>query len=162
MASRLPVVRQISWLATIPQLVVLGICVGLGLLLVESQLGAAWGALAYLVYSFGSRGILLRNHQRGMHLLSVGAHADAIEAFRASYAFLSRQRWLDRFRSVTMMSPSAISYREMALLNIAYALGQSGRGAEAKECYRLALGEFPDSALAKATLKLIESVEQPT
>jgi TolA-binding protein len=60
-----------------------------------------------------------------------------------------------------MMSPSAISYREMALVNIAFSVSQLGQGTDAKEYYQRALDEFPNSAMAKAALRLIESVENP-
>ena len=59
-----------------------------------------------------------------------------------------------------MMSPSAMSYREMALINIAFAYSQIGNGIKAKEYYQQTQQEFPDSGMANAALKMIESVEQ--
>lgn len=161
MSARLPVVRPISWLATIPQLVVLALAVGLGYLLLRSAGGVALGALAYLAYSVGSRSVLLASHRRGMRLLQSGRYDEAVAAFEASYAFFSRNPWIDRLRCLTMLSPAAFSYREMALLNIAFAHSQANRGAEAKASYQRVLREFPDSPLAQAALRLIDSIEQP-
>jgi len=59
-----------------------------------------------------------------------------------------------------MMSPSAMSYREMALINIAFAYSQIGNGKRAKEYYERAQKEFPNSGMANAALKMIESLEQ--
>lgn len=53
-----------------------------------------------------------------------------------------------------------MSYREMALVNIAFAYSQIGNGERAKAYYQHALEEFPNSSMAIAALRLIESVEQ--
>ncbi|HEX7447932.1 MAG TPA: hypothetical protein VF306_10325 [Pirellulales bacterium] len=58
------------------------------------------------------------------------------------------------------MSSSAISYREMALCNIAFCYAQLGNGENAELYYRRTLDEFPDSGLADAALRMIESVRQ--
>ena len=87
----------------------------------------------------------------------------SLTEFRAqqeSYDFFTRCRWLDRYRAVTLMSLSAISYREMALINIAFAYSQIGDGGKAKEHYERALDDFPNSGMASAALKLINSVER--
>jgi tetratricopeptide (TPR) repeat protein len=161
MSARLPVVRPISWPAMIPQLVVMALAVGLGYLLLRSTSGIVLGGLAYLTYSFGSRAVLLASHRRGMRLLRSGRYDEAVPAFEASYDFFSRNPWVDRLRCITMMSPAALSYREMALLNIAFAHVQASRGAEARASYQRVLREFPDNSLAQAALRLIESSGQP-
>lgn len=161
MSARMPVVRQTSWPATIPQVAAIVIATSIGWFLTRSSEGVIWGTLVYLVYSFGSRSVLLRAHRRGMHHLRLQQYTEAIRAFESSYSFFSRSPWIDRYRSITMMSPSAISYREMALVNIAFSYSQLGQGISAKESYQRALDEFPNSAWAKAALRLIESVERP-
>jgi hypothetical protein len=83
----------------------------------------------------------------------------AIPHFESSYAFFSAHQWIDRFRSVILMSPSAASYREMALVNVAFCYSQLGHGTEAKSVYERALREFPGSPVASSALKLIESAE---
>ncbi len=63
---------------------------------------------------------IARAHRRGMRLYRSQQYAAAIQSFGESYDFFARHEWIDRFRAITMMSPSAISYREMALCNIAF------------------------------------------
>lgn len=79
----------------------------------------------------------------------------------ASDAFFRRHAWLDRWRPVIMLSASAISYREMALLNIGFFNAQLGRKAAAKAAYGRLLDEFPESQIGKQTLRMIETFEQP-
>ena len=95
-----------------------------------------------------------------MQLLRIGQYPEAIARFEASYIFFTRHVWIDRYRSIVMMSPSAASYREAALINIAFCYAQIGQGAEAKNYYLRTLHEFPESGLAKAALTLIESIEE--
>ncbi|MDH3639811.1 MAG: hypothetical protein OES09_15310, partial [Gammaproteobacteria bacterium] len=51
--------------------------------------------------------------------MSLKDYDTAIDQFQRSYDFFSKHYWLDKYRGVTMMSPSIWSYREMALMNIA-------------------------------------------
>ncbi|QDU93638.1 tetratricopeptide repeat protein [Lignipirellula cremea] len=156
---RVPTVRQISWLATIPQFLALATAVAIGWLATQSADGLLWGSAVYLVYSFGSRMLIPRAHRRGVRLSQSGQFEEAIHAHQQSYEFFTRHAWLDRFRSLTMMSPSALSFREMALLNIAFAYSQIGNGPMAKASYQRALQEFPDSGIASSALKMIASAE---
>jgi len=59
-----------------------------------------------------------------------------------------------------MMSPSAMSFREMALINIAFAHSQIDNGEKAKHYYQRALDEFPNNGMAIVALRMIESAEQ--
>lgn len=159
--SRVPVVRQVSWVATIPQIVAVATAIGLGWFIAQSPAGGACGAAVYLLYSFASRKWIPRDHRRGIRLSQNHQFAEAIVAHQESYDFFTRHTWLDRYRSITMMSPGAMTFREMALINIAFAHSQLGDGAKAKECYRRALAEFPNSAMAAAAVKMIEAFEAP-
>ena len=156
-----PVVRQISWIAVLPQLTALACAVAIGVYLTQESDGIILGAIAYLIYSTGSRMVIARDHRRGMRLYRNRQFAAAIQAYEDSYEFFTRHPWIDRLRAVIMMSPSAISYREMALCNIAFCYSQLGNGEEAFRYYRRALDEFPNSGLAAAALQMMESVRQP-
>lgn len=158
---KLPTTRPISWLATIPQLVALSTAIAIGWLVSRDSAGIFLGTAAYLTYSIGSRQLIPRAHRRGIRLSQNREFEAAIREHKASYEFFSRHPWLDRYRSIVMMSPSAMSYREMALLNIAFAYGQLGEGAKSKEYYLRAKEEFPENGLADAALKMIESFEHP-
>ena len=156
-----PVVREWSWRLVVPQLLAVVVAIGaFSLVLGLDRAAFLWGAGIYLVYSFGSRALLARHHKSGMSALRAGMYAEAIEHFRASYRFFSKHSWLDKYRSFTMMSPSAASYREMALLNVAFCHGNLGNGAEAKAAYEQVSRESPESPVAKAALRMIGAIAQ--
>ena len=48
----------------------------------------------------------------------------------------------------------------MALLNIAFCYSQIDQGKKAKEYYQRVLNEFPESGMATAALKMIDSIEK--
>jgi tetratricopeptide (TPR) repeat protein len=159
-ARRVPTASLNSRLATMPQFAILGLFIVIGWLATKSVLGIAGGAVAYVICSYSARALIPRAHRRGTLLARNEQFEEAIRAHEESYAFFTRHAWIDRYRAITMLTPSAMSYREIALVNIAFAYSQMGDGAKAKEFYRRALDEFPDSGLASASLKLIEAVER--
>lgn len=118
-----------------------------------------FGAGVYLIYSVSSRNIIPRNHRRGVRALSQKNFDEAIELFTKSKEFFERNSWIDEYRYITLMSPSAYSYREMAMLNIAFAYSQKGEGAKAKESYLAVLSDYPNNVVAKNTIRLIEGIE---
>jgi len=157
--TKTPVVRQTSWLLAIPQFVILGLLVAISVLIFRDEYGvfsaAAFGALIYLSYSYGSRFLLLRYHRQGRKLTDQKNYTEAIQAFKLSYNFFSKYSWVDRFRYLTMMTPAHQSFREMALINIAYCYGQLGDKDQTKAYYERALREFPESVMAQSALDFI-------
>ncbi|MDX2139967.1 MAG: hypothetical protein SF123_17910, partial [Chloroflexota bacterium] len=65
------------------------------------------GAGAYLVWSRLATLTLLRPHRTGVQMLRAGAYAPAIQQFEASLRLFSRFPWLDTYRWLTLLSPSA-------------------------------------------------------
>ena len=130
-------------------------------------IGAGWfvglpyypavGAGVYLVYSIGSRFLLLRAHRAGMRLVRREQFSDAIPHFQHSYEFFTHHRWIDDWRFVTLLSSSEISHREMALVNLAFCHAQLGSGEKAREYYLQAVREYPGSPVAEAGLRMIEA-----
>jgi tetratricopeptide (TPR) repeat protein len=116
-----------------------------------------YGALGYLMYSFGSRAVLLRHHRKGINLSKRGLFSEALSEFQSSYSFLSKHAWIDRYRVLVMLDSSAVPYREMALCNTAYSYLQIDERAKAQEYYRKAIEEFPESDAAKSGLEHVES-----
>lgn len=144
------------------QFIVLAVFVLGAWVLFGEQMGIsalAIGAGAYLAYSFGSRALLTQTHRQGMLLTRQGRYKDAIKKYEQSYAFFSKHAWIDNYRSLVLLTPSAMSYREMALVNTAYCYAKMGKDKQAKEAYERTLREFPNSAMAKATLNLINAAE---
>jgi tetratricopeptide (TPR) repeat protein len=161
--TRMPVVRDVAWILTVPQFASMALLVVLSIALFWERIGifsVSLGLFIYLAYSFGSRRLLLRHHRRGLAFVRQGSYPEAIAAFEASYAFFARRVWLDRMRALTMMMPSRQSVREMALINIAYCYGQSGDKDQTKAYYQRALAEFPNSYMAQTALNFIDTVEK--
>lgn len=158
MASARPILKQTAWLSLVPQAVIFVL-----LVLGARRLGAGdpvfAAAIVYLVALFSLRWLVAFHHRKGIRRFKRGRYERAIGEFRKSYDFFTRHPWIDRFRYVTLLSSSRVSYREMALVNIAFCHGQIGAGREAREYYERALAEFPDSELAKAALRMMESAQ---
>jgi tetratricopeptide (TPR) repeat protein len=159
MASQIPIVRQVAWLRLLPIMGMTGVLCIAGWLL-AGEAGVFIGFGAFVAYQLLARFVIARHHRRGIRLVRRHQFADAVGEFEQSLAFFSQHPWIDRFRSIVLLSAGAMGYREMALVNIAFCYSQIGRGAEAKEYYQRALSEFPDNGIAQAALKLIESGEQ--
>lgn len=157
MSSGTPMVQQVSWPAVLPQLIAIGVAIGIAYFLGVRD-AVLWGAVAYLAYSFGSRELIARAHRAGIRLVKQQRFAEAIPKFQESFDFFERNPWVDSFRSLTLMSPSAMSYREMALANIAFCYGQLGDGQQSRAYYQKCLELFPSSGLATAALRMLDSV----
>ena len=81
------------------------------------------------------------------------------ENMQRSLRAVAMHPWIDRYRSIVLMSCSAISYREMALVNMGFCYGQIGEAQKAKECYQAAVDAFPSSAMAASALRMIDTFE---
>ena len=153
-----PLVKQAAWISLLPQLLVLSLFIALTHRLLQPitlDSSMPIGAIFYFAYVVAVRNLLARPHRRGIRLVKAGRFAEAIPQFEASYQFFTRRLWIDRWRYLTLLSSSAMSYREMALCNIAFCYGQIGEGAQSKIYYQRALQEFPNSGLATAALNII-------
>lgn len=160
--NQAPVTRPVAWASLVPQLLCLGGLVGVARLVLGSDWSEAFlvGAGLYLVYSFGSRAVLAREHKAGMRLTKRGRFAEAIPHYERSLDFFERHPSIDRWRAVTMLSSGRLTYREMALVNIAFCYSQVGEGERAEAYYRRTLADYPDNVIARTALRLMESVRQ--
>lgn len=149
--------RPINWL-TLPLLV----GIQLALVLIGHSVGGVYGMIAsgilFAGYAFVSRRIILSGYYRGMKCLHAKAFDAAILSFRECADFLAEHQWIDRFRVVTMLSASAISFREMCLCNLAFTLTRDQKIDEATRAYQEVLLEFPGSLLASTSLESIELI----
>lgn len=158
MTNNPPIVRQISWLGAVPQFLALALAVFIASR-VSPQNGMIWGAAVYLVYSFGSRSIISRDHKAGIALVKDGRFKEAVPRFQKSLTFFDKFPWIDKGRSIFLMSASAVSFREMAMINIAFCYSQTGQGTLAKAKYEECLERFPDCGAAIAALRMMDSLE---
>jgi tetratricopeptide (TPR) repeat protein len=165
MKTDIPIIRQTAWLLIIPQLIVLALCIGLSAALFWDEFqvfSLSIGGAIYIIYALASRLWLTHHHGQGVNLVKSGKYQRAITEFEKSYTFFAKYPWIDRFRAVTVLNPSAVSFREMALVNIAFCYLQLGDAVKMKAAYQRALDEFPNSAMARKMMNLILSEEKPT
>ncbi len=115
------------------------------------------GAFTYILLSWGLRNVFAKDQARGMQLVKQQKFTEAIFFFEKSVTFFSNNTWIDKFRFLTILSMSKMTYKEMGLCNIAFCYSQTGNGVKAKEYYERTLAEFPENGLAKAGLNMITS-----
>lgn len=155
-----PVLRQAAWISMLPQLFVMGVLVVIFSLFVKPfWLAIYLGVMTYLAASFTLERCIPHHHKKGISLCKRGNYVQAVEEFKKSYHFFSRHLWIDRYRYLTMLSSSKVSYTEMALLNIAFCYAQLHDTELAIEYYQKTLERFPDSEMAQRLLNMISSVE---
>ena len=153
-----PLINYISWKTVLPQFVTVAILILLArFLLPVRDLVDAFiiGGAVFVVYSFGSRFFIASANRRGLKAVARQEYAEALELFQQSYAFFSKHEWLDRYRSITLMSPSMWSYREMALMNILTVHVRKKDFAAATEACRRVLEEFPNNQIAQSTFDML-------
>ncbi len=155
MASKLPVIRQIKYSFLLPSILLIIISYGI-FSLMGISIPIEESLIVYLVVSYTGRAIIPKNHRKGINYIKNNQYDEALVEFHESYLYFSKYKWIDKYRHIVMLSPSQISYTEMALLNMAFCYGQLGYGEKAKELYQQVLKEFPDSQIAITSLKMFE------
>ncbi|WLD22742.1 tetratricopeptide repeat protein [Flavobacterium dauae] len=156
--NKIPTINQMNWFSTIPQLIFMGILIIFYYLLNIND-PILWGALTYLVLSYGLKFFFAKDHNKGIKLIKLNDYTEAINSFEKSVEYFQKNRWIDKYRFLTLLSSSNLSYIEMDLNNIAFCYAQIGNGDQAKYYYQKVLNEFPDSTLAKTALNILKSGE---
>ena len=159
MSSNIPTVRQIAWISIVPQLLIMGL-----IMLIWYQFNTSvfliCGAISYIFLSQLLKRTFTREHRKGMFSIKSEKFEEAVSHFQKSYDFFRENEWMDKFRFVALLSSSKMTYKEMALNNIAFCYGQLGNGTLSKEYYERTLQEFPNSGMAKAALRFLHSVKK--
>ncbi len=156
--SKTPTVSQVSTPGSVIALIILALLLFAGLL-VSKDYGIFLGASSFLILRLLLR-LIAREHRRGLKLVSQQRFNEAIPHFLQSYDFFDQRRWLDNYRAIFLLSPSAISYREMALNNVGFCYSQIGDGANARKYYEQCLARFPQSGIAAAALKMMNAASE--
>ena len=161
MSSKIPTTQQADWWSFVPHTIILTL-----LMLAWSPLGMQWafagGIITFLLLVYLLRNFVPRSHRAGMLKIAREDFENAILDFESSYDFFNQKSWVDKYRFVTTLTSSKITYREMALLNIAYCYAQLGNAEKAIEYYKWTLREFPESIIARNGLRMIESLTKKT
>jgi len=160
MSTRTITVRQISWTVVIWPLVALA-AIAVATAIAGLPGGIFWGLGLYLAHARGSRRLIAGKHRRGVKLLKQGRYREAIVQLQESLAFFDRHPWIDRLRCIVVMNPSAASYREMDLLNLAFCYSQIGDRKRARECYETCLARFPRTCLANPAIRAFYAGRRP-
>ncbi|MEZ4951682.1 MAG: hypothetical protein R2784_20175 [Saprospiraceae bacterium] len=158
MSSKIPVFGQIAWFSLIAQFLIIGILLFLWYQIDDSNY-IIFGAISYWVIAQLLRRTISKEHRKGMQMVRKENFKDAIPHFEKSYQYFKQNEWIDKYRFLTLLSSGKISYKEMALNNVAFCYGQIGNGKLAMEYYQKTLDEFPDSGIAGVGLRLLKSME---
>lgn len=159
MSSKTPVVKQTALLSLIPQIIILALFFFLFWWL-NFRYPLFTATIVFLALTTILRFSMAFHHRRGMWYFKKKKYKEAIEMYKKSYLYFSKHPWIDRFRYITLFSSSKISYKEMALLNIAFSYSQIGDGENSEKYYKKTQSEFPDSEMAKTALKMIDSIKE--
>lgn len=155
MSSRLPIVSQISIISFVFQPIII-LLLAAAFYQLDKQNYLVYSIVCFFLLELLLRNVIAHDHRKGMSLVRQHKFEQAIPYFERSYGFFNKHQWVDKYRFLTVLSVSRISFAEMALLNIAFCLAQIGRKTEAVAEYKKALAEFPDSVMAIAALKMME------
>lgn len=151
-----PTIKETNWLLVIPQLLFMGLVIGIYYLAGIHDFFVL-GMLTYGVISFGVRGYLTREHRQGINRVNQSAFHEAIPYFQNSYDFFNKHPWIDKHRYITMLTPSKMCYREMALNNLAFCYVKTGNADKAIEFYERCVAEYPENAMARRGLNLLKA-----
>jgi hypothetical protein len=121
MASNVPTVKQVAWISMIPQLTVMGLLIYVYYIF-QFQEPFLYGSLTYVGLSLFLRNFVAKDHRDGMRLVKQQNFMDAIYKFEKSVGFFTKNNWLDKYRFLTLLSSSKMTYKEMGLCNIAFCL----------------------------------------
>lgn len=152
----IPTDRSITWISLIPQLILMGIILGVFYMLKVKEPFIFVG-FTYLLLSFGLKKVFLKNHTKGITLTKEGKNLEAIASFEQSAKFFGNHVWVDNYRFITLLSASKHLYREMALVNISYCYMALNNKEKAKEYYMRTLQEYPDNEMGKLGLSILNS-----
>lgn len=149
---------KVIWLYAIPQLVVIIMLFWLFSLTTEDNMVVLPVILVYWFIVYVLRNSISRAHRQGVALIKKNNFEQAIRHFQQSVAYFEQNSWIDKYRYVTLLSASRMTYREMGLCNIAFSFSQMGRGTEAKVLYNEILQQYPGNGIATTALRMMQSV----
>ena len=158
MAANIPTVKQIAWVSLIPQIIIMGLLV-FAYQMMGYKEAFYFGAITYLILTFVLRNFVAKDHRIGMRLAKQHKFTEAIPYFEKSIDFFIKNKWVDKYRYITLMSSSKTTYLEMGLCNIAFCYSQTNNGIKAKEYYERTLKDFPENSLAIAGLNMLNSID---
>ena len=159
MSSKVPISRPIAWISLIPQLLFLAVLYYIYYLFAYPEF-VILAPLTFIIISISLRCFVAKAHRQGMKLLKQAKFSEAITAFEKSLDYFTRHKWIDKYRFITVLSSSKMTYAEMAMCNIAFCYGQTGDIQESKRYYEIVLERYPGNVIAKTALNMIKSINK--
>jgi tetratricopeptide (TPR) repeat protein len=154
----LDLIRQVNWIAFILHaFLVIIITIILLMAGLKTDLSILISAVSYMGLSVILQRTIPRHHRMGFRLLVHKEYEMAALAFEKSWNFFCKNKWLDDYRAILLLSASKISYREMSLINRSLCYWRIGNIEKALESYKDVLKYFPESRLAKEAIDYIEN-----
>ncbi|WP_104384414.1 tol-pal system YbgF family protein [Sphingobacterium sp. HMA12] len=156
MSSNVPIVRQISW----PAFAIV-FAITLAFLFTFEYIfqtdDVFIGVIIFSILAIVLRMTVPRSHRKGMKALKQNDFETAIAHFKKSVDYFTRNKWVDKYRVITVLSSSKMCYREMGLCNIAFCYSQTMQAEKAKALYEEILEEYPDNGIAYYALNSINT-----
>jgi tetratricopeptide (TPR) repeat protein len=159
MASNVPTISQISLISLFFQLLLVAFFTYFYHDL-DFAFAFIFGALTYSILAISLRNFIAKEHRHGFKLVKQQKFAEAIPLFENSVHFFTQHAWVDKYRFLTLLSASKLTYKEMGLCNIAFCYSQTNNVQKAIEYYELVLKEFPNNGMAITGLRMINSIAQ--
>ncbi|MEI2271670.1 tetratricopeptide repeat protein [Sphingobacterium sp. ML3W] len=156
MSANVPIVRSVSWPAVIIIILVWAILLAVFAFLFQKH-GIFIGAVLFSLLFILLQRLIPSSHNKGMKAIKQQDFKTATEHFKQSVVFFTKYKWVDKYRALTMLSASKMSYREMGLCNIAFCYSQTGQAEKAKALYKEILEEYPDNGIAYYSLNSINT-----
>ena len=151
-------IRQVNWIAFVLHAFLVGIITIILLFAgLKTDLSILISAVSYMGLSVVLQRTIPRHHRMGFRLLVHKEYEMAALAFEKSWNFFCKNKWLDDYRAILLLSASNISYREMSLINRSLCFWRSGNIEKALESYKDVLNYFPNSRMAKDAIDYIEN-----
>jgi len=153
-------IRPRNWLyesfVVIEVLIIITICC---LLIKPLLYGLIVGSWLYLVLANVLRGIFLKHHKRGIKQMGNRHFTEAIDAFSLSHDFFEKHKGIDKYRFLTMFMSSKLSYRQMALFNLANCYAAKSQFNEAKEKLEQFLQTAPPDEATQEALAIVTKID---
>lgn len=134
--------KDINWLSVLTQVIAIALFSLLWHKL-DTNHPLLNGALSYYALSMVLRTLIPRNHRNGITNIKNERYDEAIANFEKSYSFFTKFSWLDKYRLLILLSSSKMSYKQMALNNIAFCYSIKGDRLKSIEYYHRITTEFP-------------------
>lgn len=156
MSANVPVFRPVSWLAFLIIILIWIIFMAIFAFLFQFE-GIYIGSIIFFILSVSLQQIIPASHNKGAKAIKKKDFKTALEYFSESVDFFTRYDWVDKYRAITLLTTAKMSYREMALCNMAFCYSQTNEAEKAKNLYEQILKEYPNNGVAFYSLNSIKT-----